>query len=212
MRIWKWAALALGTAAVGSAAYTRYRHSIEEPDYTVEREDGAIELRAYEPLIVAETTHAGKAKDARSAGFRRLAAYIFAKDRPKADETTKIEMTAPVLQDSPAAENDDATSGRAGNAKLWRTRFVMPDRYTLEGLPTPPSDIAVKELPARRIAAIRFSGNGGRASLDRNELQLREWLKREGLRSAGGAEYAFYDPPTVPGPMRRNEILIPIAP
>ena len=43
------------------------------------------------------------------------------------------------------------------------------------------------------------------------EAQLREWIAVRGLGPAGEAEFAFYDAPMVPGPLRCNEVLIPIA-
>ncbi len=36
-------------------------------------------------------------------------------------------------------------------------------------------------------------------------------LPAQGIAPLGEAEYAFYDAPMVPGPLRRNEVLIPVA-
>jgi hypothetical protein len=41
--------------------------------------------------------------------------------------------------------------------------------------------------------------------------RLETWIAQQGLKRAGEPEYAFYDAPMVPGPLRRNEVLIPIA-
>ncbi|KPQ31561.1 MAG: SOUL heme-binding protein, partial [Porphyrobacter sp. HL-46] len=43
------------------------------------------------------------------------------------------------------------------------------------------------------------------------EAQLRAWLAEQGIAPTGKAEFAFYDAPMVPGPLRRNEVLIPVA-
>jgi hypothetical protein len=40
---------------------------------------------------------------------------------------------------------------------------------------------------------------------------LRAWLLGQGIVPEGEAEFAFYDAPMVPGPLRRNEVLIPVA-
>jgi hypothetical protein len=96
-------------------------------------------------------------------------------------------------------------------AGRWQMRFVMPAKYTLATLPPAPADIALTEVPARRMAAIRFAGYGGSDDLAAREAQLRGWMTGEGLTAAGEAEYAFYDAPMVPGPLRRNEVLIPVA-
>lgn len=192
----RWIAAGTGLAAIGAAAvYANYRQT-EQPDVALVRADGDFAIRDYPPLLVAEVSHTGSRERASGPSFRRLAAYIFAADRPAGGE--RIAMTAPVLQDEP----------RPG---AWRMRFVMPSRYTLATLPPAPADITLTELPARRMAAVRFSGDGGRRDLALMEARLRDWMARQGLSPAGEAEYAFYDAPMIPGPLRRNEVLIPVA-
>ena len=196
MKTARWIAAGAGLAAVGAAAaYAQYRQT-EQPDYTVVRSDADFELRDYPALVVAEVSNAGSRERASGASFRRLAAYIFAQDRPEGGE--KIAMTAPVLQDEP----------RPGQ---WRMRFEMPSKYTLDTLPPAPEDITLAETPARRMAAVRFSGNASGRDLALMEARLREWMREARLMPAGEAEFAFYDAPMIPGPLRRNEVLIPVA-
>jgi len=196
MRIGRWIAAGLGLAAIGAAAvYAQYRNT-EEPEFALVRAEGEYELRDYPALVVAEVTSSGDRQRASGASFRRLAAYIFAQDRPQGGES--IAMTAPVLQQ----ETED---GR------WQMRFVMPAKYSLETLPPAPADISLAEVPARRMAAVRFAGNGGAADLATREAQLRAWLAAQGIVPEGEAEFAFYDAPMVPGALRRNEVLIPVA-
>jgi DNA gyrase inhibitor GyrI len=196
MKTARWIAAGAGLVVAGAAAaYAQYRQT-EEPDFAVVRTDGDFELRDYPALVVAEVSHAGTRERASGASFRRLAAYIFAQDRPEGGE--KIAMTAPVLQDEP----------RPGQ---WRMRFVMPAKYTLETLPPAPADITLTKTPARRMGALRFSGNGSGADLALMEARLREWITAQRLMPAGEAEFAFYDAPMIPGPLRRNEVLIPVT-
>jgi len=196
MKTARWIAAGAGLAVVGAAAaYAQYRQT-EEPDFALVRADGDFELRDYPALVVAEVSHAGSRERASGASFRRLAAYIFAQDRPEGGE--RIAMTAPVLQ-------DETTPGE------WRMRFVMPAKYTLETLPPAPADITLTETPPRRMAAVRFSGNGSGRDLALMEARLRDWLATQGLMPAGDAAYAFYDAPMIPGPLRRDEVLIPVA-
>ena len=196
MRIGRWIAAGFGIAAMGAAAvYAQYRQT-EEPEFAVVSADADFELRDYPSLVVAEVRHSGSRERASGASFRRLAAYIFAQDRPAGGES--IAMTAPVLQ-------DETQPGE------WRMRFVMPSKYTLDTLPPAPADIALTQVPARRMAAIRFSGNGSARDLALMEARLRDWMTGQGLMPAGEAEFAFYDAPMVPGPLRRNEVLIPVA-
>jgi DNA gyrase inhibitor GyrI len=196
MKAGRWIAAGVALSAVGAAAvYAQYRQT-EQPEFALVRADQDFELRDYPSLVVAEVSHSGSRERASGASFRRLAAYIFAQDRPAGGD--KIAMTSPVLQDETAPGE-------------WRMRFVMPSKYTLETLPPAPADIALNQMPARRMAAIRFSGNGGAGDLALMEARLRDWMMVQGLMPAGEAEFAFYDAPMVPGPLRRNEVLIPVA-
>ncbi|MCM0000564.1 MAG: heme-binding protein [Erythrobacter sp.] len=196
MKTARWIAAGAGIAAVGAAAaYAQYRQT-EQPDFAMVRADGDFELRDYPALVVAEVSNVGTRESASGASFRRLAAYIFAQDRPEGGE--KIAMTAPVLQDET----------RPGQ---WRMRFVMPSQYTLDTLPPAPDDITLAQTPARRMAAVRFSGNGSGSDLALMEARLRDWMREARLMPAGEAEFAFYDAPMIPGPLRRNEVLIPVA-
>jgi DNA gyrase inhibitor GyrI len=196
MKAARWIAAGAGLAAVGAAAaYAQYRQT-EQPGYKLVRADEDFELRDYPALVVAEVSNAGTRESASGASFRRLAAYIFAQDRPEGGE--KIAMTAPVLQDEP----------KPGQ---WRMRFVMPSHYTLDTLPPAPADITLTETPARRMAAVRFSGNGSGRDLALMEARLRDWMREARLMPTGEAEFAFYDAPMVPGALRRNEVMIPVA-
>jgi DNA gyrase inhibitor GyrI len=196
MKAGRWIAAGIGLAAMGAAAvYAQYRNT-EEPEFAIVRVEGDFELRDYPALVVAEVTSSGDRQRASGASFRRLAAYIFAQDRPAGGES--IAMTAPVIQQETVAG-------------AWRMRFVMPAKYTLATLPPAPADITLMQVPARRMAAVRFAGNGGSAELASREAQLRRWLETQDIAATGEAEFAFYDAPMVPGPLRRNEVLIPVA-
>ena len=56
---------------------TEYSMAIEEPNYTVIETFDAFELRAYEPMIVAETLVSGTLDGAANAGFKLIGGYIF---------------------------------------------------------------------------------------------------------------------------------------
>ncbi|MEM6585027.1 MAG: heme-binding protein [Pseudomonadota bacterium] len=205
--------LAAGLTALASVAYAQYREGTEEPAFEVVKSEQAFELRDYEPMIVAEVTHTGDRRRASGRSFQRLAAYIFGQDRPKGGEA--IAMTSPVLQDrvdqdakiamtSPVIEEETKTD-------TWRMRFVMPSKFTLDTLPTAPDDITLSEVAARRVAAVKFNGYGSARDLAQMEEFLTEWIVSQGLTPKGDFEYAFYDAPMVPGPMRRNEVLIEVV-
>lgn len=209
----KWAMGGIGVAAIGGAvAFAQYRN-IETPSHEVVLSDGDFELRDYAPMIVAEVTHTGDRNRASGASFRRLAAYIFGNDRPAGGDD--IAMTAPVLQERVDQNAEIAMTApviqESAQGDTWTMRFVMPSEYTMETLPQPPSDIALKEVPGRRIAAIRFNGNGNARDLAEMEARLSDWISDQELSAVGQVQYAFYDAPMVPGPLRRNEVLIEVA-
>lgn len=187
------AGVVAGAAAVGAGLFLFSETSVEQPRYRLVKRSGAIELRDYPALIVAETKVAAPRERALDEGFQRLARYIFAKDR---GGKSKIAMTAPVLSD--------------GGGQEWRTRFVMPHRFTREELPTPADDVRLNDIPARRVAAIRFSGVANDAAIYAHERQLRDWIAAEGL-TPGRVDYAFYNSPFMPAPLRRNEVMIEVG-
>lgn len=201
----------VGLGVVSLAAglgYYVYERNTEQPNYQMILKDGRFEIRQYPRMMVAETITSGSRDEALNRGFRTLADYIFAKSRggekismtaPVIQNREKIAMTAPVLQDQ-AGEQDD-----------WRTRFVMPARYTRETLPPPPKGVSISETSARRVATIRFNGRADDEAIAHHESELKKWISGHDLQTAGPAEYAFYNSPFIPPLLRRNEILIPLG-
>jgi len=201
-------AAAVGAALIGGAAfyYLRERQT-EEPDFRALISDGDYQIRDYPAVTVAETVVEGPRRDALGRGFRRLADYIFAKSR----EGEKLEMTVPVMQDGgdPMASDpplfDDDLEG------AWRTRFVMPSGRSSGDLPDPPEGVELVELPPRKVAVVSFSGNADDRLLSQQEDRLRGWLARRGEASEAEPEYAFYNSPMIPGPLRRNEVWLALS-
>ncbi len=200
------AALVAGVAAIGAGIFLARDKSAERPEHEVLVTEGDFEIRRYPPMLLAETvvTNARDRKQALEKGFRLLAEYIFAKSRPG----QKIAMTAPVLSDHRQGEGVSA-SDEGGDG--WRVRFIMPRTYTRDTLPSAPAGIGITELPGRRVAAVRFAGLASDAVLQQKEAELRSWLDTRGEVETGRVEYAFYDAPFIPGPLRRNEVLIPLG-
>ena len=51
--------------------------NVEKPDYKVVQSEQNIEIRQYDPMIIAEVEVEGKREDAIREGFRLLADFIF---------------------------------------------------------------------------------------------------------------------------------------
>lgn len=185
----------VAVAIAAGLGFALLSNSDEEAEFDSVARDGAFSVRDYPKMLVAETVHPGLRETALSRGFMTLADYIFGKDRGGG----RIAMTAPVFSDG----DDD---GRG-----WRTRFVMPAHLGPEALPAPAEGIALRALPARRLAVLRFAGDADDGELAGREAELRAWIDARGYRAAGPVEHAYYSSPFMPGPLRRNEVLIPLA-
>ena len=197
---------ALAASLIGTPAM-----AVEEPLYQVVQHDGAIEVRDYPALVVAEVTVDGDQREAAGRGFRLLAGYIFGGNKTRA----KIAMTAPVAQ-TPTSEKiamtAPVTQTPSGGPDHWIVRFTMPHGYALETLPVPDdSRVHLQRVAPVRVAVVRFSGLAGKADVDAKTRELIAWIEKHHLRATGPATLAQYDPPWTLWFARRNEVMIPIA-
>lgn len=193
---------------VAAVLWSLIASNVETPDYEVVRKDGNIEIRQYGPTIVAEATVEGDREEAINRGFRIIAGYIFGNNL----SSDKVAMTAPVTQQSSENIAMTAPVTQQSEGSSWKVRFVMPSNYTMATLPKPIApEVALIEVPAKRFAAIRFSGFARQASLDRHSAELEEYLAEQSLTPVNTPIYAFYnDPWTLPF-LRRNEVMIEIG-
>ena len=182
--------------------------AIERPKYTILEKDRNFELRQYEPYIVAETFVAGNFENIGNEGFKRLAGYIFGKNRQK----QKISMTAPVSQEArsekiamTAPVSQEAVEGQ------WRVTFMMPSKYSLETLPEPlDSRVKLKEEPGRLMAVWKYSGSWSQQSYEKHRSRLYAAVEDRELTPISEPVWARYDPPFKPWFMRTNEVLVPV--
>jgi DNA gyrase inhibitor GyrI len=70
--------------------------------------------------------------------------------------------------------------------------------------------VTLREVPGRKVAAVRFSGFVGEDKVAAKTAELRDWVVARGLSIAGAAQLARYDAPWTPPFLRRNEILIEV--
>ena len=185
----------------------------DEPAHTVVLRAGAFEIRDYDAMLMAEvevgTTQMSRAGNA---GFRPLADFIFGNNTAPQGGSGEIAMTTPVVQQrsEEIAMTTPVVQGREGDS--WRVGFVMPAEYSMETLPRPNNpDVEIREQPARRMATVRFNGGAREGRFMAYEAELRSWLSEQGYEVRGEAVYARYDPPWVPTPFRRNEVMLEIA-
>ncbi|MFZ2620221.1 MAG: heme-binding protein [Alphaproteobacteria bacterium] len=204
--------IVLGAAVLGAVLWGPVvSNSVEQAKYTVLEQVGNMELREYAPHLAAEVEVAGERKEAISQGFRLIADYIFGNNIA----AESIAMTTPVTQQpvsAPIAMTSPVLQQEAGNG-LWHVRFIMPSQYSMQSIPQP-KNTAVKlvEVPAKRVAALRFSGRPSEADLAEKNTLLQGFITQKGLVSAAPATYAFYNPPWTLPFLRRNEVLMEVQP
>ena len=202
------AGASVGAALLGGAAFYYLRERAqEEPDFRALETDGDHQIRDYPALTVAETVVNGPRREALDEAHRILADYLTAKSR----DGEELPMLNPVIQDSGAPMASDPPLFDDDLEGAWRTRVVMPGGMSADQLPEAPNGVELVELPARKVAVVCFSGRWTDALLREQEDRLRGWLSKRGLQSRGEPEYAFYNSPMIPGPLRRNEVWLALS-
>ncbi len=197
----------IGTFFIGSFGDAAIIDEIEKPKYEVVDSSGDIEIRRYEPMIIAEVSIAGDRKESLGSGFRILADYIFGENIDGRD----IAMTAPVQQQRGVKIPMTAPVQQQYYSDVWRVSFVMPSKYSMATLPKPLDwRIAIKQVPAQEFAVIVFSGMNSQSNFDKHENELREYIRSQDLSVVTSPKYAFYNPPWSFPPLRRNEVLLEI--
>ena len=182
--------------------------AIEEATYNVLKKDNDFEIRDYAPHILAETIVEGDLEEAGNKAFNRLFRYISGDNRSR----DKVAMTAPVSQE-PMGDKIKMTApvGQQRVEGKWAVSFMMPASYTLETLPEPEDPtVTLRQVPARRMAAVRYSGFWSEKNYLRYKMALESWIHEKGFTIAGDPIWARYNPPFTPWFLRRNEILIPV--
>ena len=199
-------------AAVAAAIAQKEADKVELPKYDVVESHGSIEIRQYEPTVVAEVEIAGTQKEALETGFRILAGYIFGKNQSnqtysaqKTPLTTsvslkseKIAMTAPVTAEA--------------HGSIWKIRFTMPSQYSIDTLPVPKDDrIQLLEIPGELVASLSFTGFANQHDMEKRADELETFLIKNNKKSLGEPVHAYYNPPWTLPFLRRNEVLIKLA-
>ncbi len=180
----------------------------EKAKYSVLLKEGELELRRYEPQIVAETIVEGDFDEVGNLAFRRLFEYISGKNRK--NET--IPMTAPVAQEK-EGENIPMTApvNQEQRGDRWSITFLMPSHYTMESVPVPVDErVLLRAVPERLMAAITYSGTWSLERYEGHKAKLLDWMRQKRLEQVGEPVYARYNPPFTPWFLRRNEVLIPV--
>jgi hypothetical protein len=168
---------------------------LEQPAYSILKKEGSIEVRAYKQMLLQSVAVSGDQYDALRNGFRPLVRYIGAKER----DGEKISMTAPVMQILDDTKQE------------WIVSFSMPSKYKEDSLPNPNNDMVFTEVVPPTVAAVvRFRGRANTDLLGRKTAELMNWINEAGYVAREKPRYMFYNDPSTPPFLRRNEVLIAV--
>ena len=201
------------TSCAATQKANEYR-GYELPSYTISESHGAIELRNYQPQLVAEVTVDGTRDEAARRGFRILANYIFGDNVPQ----EKVAMTAPVLQKSEVVQKPEKETiamttpvVQAPQGHRWIIQFGMPKKYTLATLPKAKDDrIHFRMTEPKYVAAIRFSGRWSDKAFNENKTKIEQFIADRKLKPLSQPVFAYYDDPFTFPWNRRNEIVVEV--
>lgn len=181
----------------------------DEAKYTLVEKSGDFEIRDYDRQVLVEIIVDSSLEEAGNVAFGRLFRYISGDNQ----SSNTIAMTAPVSQE--AHGEKIAMTAPVGQQKAktgWAVSFMMPSNYTLKTLPTPTDPtLTAREIPARRMAAVRYSGTWSQSGYLSNKERLESWIRDKGLTATGDSVWARYNPPFTLWFLRRNEVLIPVG-
>jgi len=156
---------------------------------------GEVELRRYEPCVIAEVAVDASFESAGNQGFRPLFSFISGKNGTGA----KVTMTAPVLQDVKGARTDGDS---------YSVSFVMPAGSDQDSLPRPTDDsVVLRNVPGHMALATQFSGRWTSSQFDAHTAQLSQVARENEMTLEGDPRFARYNPPWTPWFLRRNEVV-----
>jgi len=165
-------------------------HYQTAPFTTEPPSSSVLEIRHYPALAIATTSMGDPSGNN---AFGQLFRYISGDNTAK----QKIPMTTPVF------------TGDLGEKKS-EMAFVMPSSLT-NPPPASSTAVVVRTLPPGTFAVLRFRGLRSTKNESNALSRARALLKETAWRETGTPYFAYYDPPWIVGPLRRNEVLIPVS-
>ena len=162
------------------------------PAYSVIKKYGAVEIRQYPNMVVAQTMLIQSTQEQKmSAGFRTIAGYIFGGN----ERNQKIAMTAPVVMKM------------GDSASMY---FMMPKEYSIAELPQPNSkQVLLQEEASKTMAVIRFGGFSSENKIAEYCEKLAAALAKNNIQSKGAFMYMGYNAPW-DVVNRRNEVAVEV--
>ena len=162
--------------------------------YEIVRKLSKVEIRQYPNIVIA------RVEGYQDEGFGLLFRFISGENKQK----TKVKMTAPVV-----SEQIEMTAPVLSDTGT--IAFVMPEEYQLVTTPEPLDNrVRVTEVPARVVAALRFSGRWSESLFNAKTKELLEELAKARIKTKGNVFTMLYNAPYTPWFMRRNEVAVEV--
>ena len=166
------------------------QRNIETYAYVVKKKYDRFEIRSYEATLFTSVKLSTKGyKNSSSKGFSILAGYIFGNN----ERNEKISMTSPV-----SMSLEDSTT----------MMFMVPKKLNKDMLPKPnQTSIEFKDVPAKLIAAISFSGWANDTKIENYKQELKAALNAEGIKYTDKFYFFGYNAPYEVF-NRKNEVIV----
>jgi len=151
----------------------------EKRNFKLLEKKGGFEIRYYPEVIMATLPIKGNSyKRVASAGFKRLANYIFGGNKTQKN----ISMTSPV----------EIRMGKA----VSEMSFTMPSCFSMDSLPQPnDASIKIHNAPAEYVAVLCFGGYASTHKIYHYINELKKLVDERGLRHTNNFKFLGYNPP-----------------
>lgn len=183
-------AIILTTFTIIQFYFILAQRNIEIYPYVVKKKYKRFEIRSYETALFTSVKLPTKGyKNSSTRGFSILAGYIFGNN----ERNEKIAMTSPVSM----SLEDTMTM-----------MFLVPKKFNKDKLPKPnQSAIEFKEVPAKTMAAIRFSGWANDTKIEKYQQDLKAALDAEDIKYTNRFYFFGYNAPYEVF-NRKNEVVV----
>ena len=167
--------------------------SYKEPEYTLIKKDGKIEIRKYSEYVIARTSISKGDMELNNNMFRTLAGYIFGGN----SKNESIPMTAPVI-----TKNNDSD---------YDMIFFMLDAEETNQLPQPNSqNVTIEKMEIGKTASISFGMWATESRVGRYKKKLDKYIRNNNLEIESPLMVAQYNSPWTVPPFRKNELIYKI--
>lgn len=124
-------------------------------------------------------------------GFNACFSYISGEN----EASQRFSMTAPVLN-------------RLEGTTMKDTAFVLLNQSSF---PRPLNETMIEQVNSRLMVVIKFKGNINNAIIEKKTQQLVIYIQQQGYTVKDGPWLARYNPPFIPGFLKRNELVMEVV-